>query len=173
MLARSLHRVFVAADEATKPPTNPPTPAPVPTAAPSMPNWWRQEGQCAVSGTMYGPYMSGKEHSATAYPHDLESGLYIFITQTPGTAGKSSFRMTGVSLSDARRSSSPASPVDKYVTTGDTLTLNSGLVTALWDGTLDGYRTTKGAGYGYQVKGVVVECEEILIGAKEDKWQEM
>jgi hypothetical protein len=70
--------------------------------------------------------------------------------------------MTGVSLADARRSSSPASPVDKYVTTGDTLTLNSGLVTALWDNTLDGYTTEKGKddGSGYQVKDVVAKCEE-------------
>ena len=137
------------------PPTPTAAPVTVPTATPTMPDWWSQEGQCAVSGTMYGPYMSGKEYSATAYPHDSESGLYIFITQTPGA-----YKMTGVSLSDARRSSSPASPVDKYVRTGDTLTLNSGLVTQLWDGTLDGYRTEKGSGFGYQVKDVVAKCGE-------------
>ena len=109
--------------------------------------------ECTLRGTLTGPYVAGGgEVEATAH-YCEKAGMYIFIGHD-----SSHFKMTGVSLEDAKASSTPKSPIDKYFTLPKTSLdmKDPAKVCDLWS-----HKETKGghsAGIGYEVKNVQVTC---------------
>jgi hypothetical protein len=85
--------------------------------------------------------------------------------------GKGYVKMTGVTLSAAERSVTPASPIDRYVRVelGTSNELDAEIVNDMWNGRYtfnnDTVETIEyaGAGTGYEVKNVVVHTN-ILLG---------
>ena len=100
--------------------------------------------------------MSGNEYAVTAYPHVSVADLFIFaVYDVPPSGGY--YKMTAVTLTDAQSSTTPSTPIDRYVSVPkDVIVLDAKNVSAMWDGTQTlafCKATTKtGAGNGYEVK---------------------
>jgi hypothetical protein len=107
---------------------------------------------CVVTGTFYGPAVQ-EEYSVTGFQHTTDADLFIFVTYEIAH-----YKMTAVSLAEAKVSASPSTPVDKYITTSNTIVLSAAVVNDMWDGTLTGYATNVGGvGDGYEMKDVNVD----------------
>ena len=107
-----------------------------------------------VRGTMYGVHMGNAEYTLQGRPYCSDPNLYIFAVYD----GKF-YKMTAVSFENAKASSKPLTPVEKYLEAArDSINLDDSVTLCkLWDG--DGYGTiTKQAGtpHGYDLKDVTV-----------------
>ena len=103
-----------------------------------------------VTGTMHGTSMNGEYGPLTAYPHVSISDLFIFVKYDEH------YKMTAVTILDAQSSTTPSSPIDKYISSSSVISLDTTTVSAMWDNTLSGYTTRNGN--GYDVKDVSVHC---------------
>ena len=104
--------------------------------------------------------MSGNEYAVTAYPHVSVADLFIFAVYSGGH-----YKMTAVTLKDAESSTTPSTPIDRYVSVPkDVIVLDAKNVSAMWDGTFMSACPTKtGAGDGYEVKEVAVDCSTTTV----------
>ena len=77
------------------------------------------------------------------------------------------YKMTAVTLTDAQSSTTPSTPIDRYVSfPKDVIVLDAKNVSAMWDGTFVSVRPTEtGAGDAYEVKEVAVSCSTTLGGS--------
>ena len=106
---------------------------------------------CHVAATMYGQHLNG-EYTVVGRPHCSDPNLHIFVTHDDKY-----YKMTAVSLANAKASAKPSTPVDKYIESApNSIKVNDGdTLCKMWDG--DGYGTkTSTNGDGYELKDVIV-----------------
>ena len=105
-----------------------------------------------VRGTMYGPNMRSNQYVQLGRPHCSNPNLYIFVAYDDKY-----YKMTAVSVENAKASTKPSTPVDKYITAARN-SINSddsAILCKMWDG--DGYSTiTPTKTNGYELKDVTV-----------------
>ena len=113
--------------------------------------WLLCEGSaCRVAGTMHGKYLN-KDFNVVGRPYCSDPNVYIFVVRE-----QHFYKMTAVSLDNAKASTEPSTPVDKYIQSSKIIDVDdSATLCKMWDG--DGYTTkTNYYGNGYELKDVTV-----------------
>ena len=87
---------------------------------------------------MYGKNFGGREHPDLLGHQGCSPNMYIFVTYDDKY-----YKMTAVSLADARGSSKPPTPVDKNIRAKEgSIDIDNGLtVCKMWNGMYDGCET--------------------------------
>ena len=97
---------------------------------------------------MYGPHMN-KQYNLAGRPHCSDPNLYIFVAHDDKY-----YKMTAVSRDNAKASTNPSTPVDKYIQSmqNNIAVDNSTILCKMWEG--NGYRTTRTIHNAYELKDV-------------------
>jgi hypothetical protein len=102
---------------------------------------------------MYGNAINA-DIAATGYADNTVTNFIIFIIRQG-----LHYKMSGVTFTDALISTTPSSPIDRYMTTDDNIVLDVTTVNNMWKKTLLGYTTYNINGSnGYEVKDVKFDC---------------
>ena len=98
---------------------------------------------------MHGPHLN-EDYSVVGRPYCSDPSLYIFVVHDDKY-----YKMTAVSVGNAKASTKPSTPVDKYIESSNTIDVDdSATVCKMWDG--DGYTTKTSTGNAYELKDVRV-----------------
>ena len=99
---------------------------------------------------MHGKYFDD-DFNVVGRPYCSDPNVYIFVIYEHVY-----YKMTAVSLDNAKASTEPSTPVDKYIESSNKIDMDdSATLCKMWDG--DGYETkTQYYGDGYELKDVTV-----------------
>ena len=104
-----------------------------------------------VRGTMHGSHLGNNQFTLLGRPHCSDPHLYIFVAYHDKY-----YKMTAVSVENAKASTKPSTPVDSYIQAARN-SINSdddATLCKMWDG--DGYSTLTLQSDGYELKDVTV-----------------